>query len=126
MVAIYLWFNAVLYAAFAIWCLVSVEKTAATIGYVALNGSGRVEYMTVYSGLQFGLALFFALAAYKPVWQPAGLMLAVVMYTPLVLVRWFGIVQTPGLSKMTIPFALLETLTWLAALVLFWRTPSGV
>ncbi|MEO7806833.1 MAG: DUF4345 domain-containing protein, partial [Steroidobacteraceae bacterium] len=87
MAAIYLYTNAVLYAALALWVTASPWKTAEAVGYTQLSSGGHTEYLVVYGGLQFGLAAFFAWTAYTASLQRAGLMFALLLYVPIVLFR---------------------------------------
>lgn len=114
MLPIYLWFNAVLYAGFALWCTFAVTKTAAAIGYVGLNNGGRAEYMTVYGGLQLGLALFFAYCAYTPRLQGVGVVFGLCLYVPIVLWRMIGLAQNWPVGNNTLMVAGLEVfmLAW--------------
>jgi hypothetical protein len=61
----YLWFNAVIYLAFALWCTFSKEQTSLASGYLSLNNSGWSEYWVVYGGLQLGMAGFFCLPSHE-------------------------------------------------------------
>ena len=63
MTAIYLWFNAALYALFALWCTLRHEATARAVGFVLPEPSGHSEYLVVFGGLQVGLAMFYAYIA---------------------------------------------------------------
>lgn len=88
MTAAYLWINAVLYAVFGVMCALNPRGTAKALGYSLSTHGGLSEYLTVYGGLQFGLAAFFAWVAMRDDLHPAGLVLALALYTPIVLFRW--------------------------------------
>lgn len=62
-VKLYLWVNAVLYALFAILCSVKADATASFLGYHFSETAGKIEYLTVYGGLELGLAFFFVYSA---------------------------------------------------------------
>jgi hypothetical protein len=64
MLPFYLYLNSFLYLSFSIWCLVKFETTASFLGYDFVNNSGKVEYLTLYTGLQFGFAIFLGTCAY--------------------------------------------------------------
>lgn len=108
MLKIYLGFNAALYLVFALWCTFWASKTAAAQGFLALDGAGRAEYLTVYGGLQFGLALFFALLAWTPRWHEVGLLFALCIYLPIVLWRIAGLVAHWPVGSTTLAVAGLE------------------
>lgn len=112
----YLWLNAVLYAAFAIWCTIAPEKTAAGVGFTFRSGSGRSEFIAVYGGLEFGVALFFALCAIKPALTPAGVWFGLLFYAGIVAFRLLAFTTTP-LATIERPTYILATLE--AALLLW-------
>lgn len=58
-VKMYLWINAVLYAVFALWCSIKADATASFLGYQFSETAGKIEYLTVYGGLELGLSFFF-------------------------------------------------------------------
>lgn len=118
-IAIYLWFNAVLYAAFTIWCLLRPTATAAFSGLSLLNTSGRSEYFALYVGLEGAWALLFALCALKPEWQFAGMLNAVFIYAGLICGRWISILQKGVASSNTYYIAALEVGLGIWGILLF-------
>lgn len=89
MVVAYLLFNAVLYLALGVWCTVDPDGTSGSIGYALTNDSARSEYLTVYGGLEVGLALFFAVCARTPSLRRGGLALAFFSYAAIA--TWRGV-----------------------------------
>jgi len=87
MTAAYLWLNVVLYAVFSAWCTLKPTETARAIGYAALEGGGRSEYLVVYGGLQLGLAVAYAMFAMHPHWHRVGLLFSLATYAAIVLFR---------------------------------------
>ncbi|CAN5658223.1 membrane protein [soil metagenome] len=108
MTPLYLWFNAVMYAVFALWCALRLDSTSQNLGYTALSNSGRSEYFTVYGGLQWGLALVFAWLAFKPELHRTGLLVALALYAPLVLHRSISLVRFGPVETLTRAVAGLE------------------
>jgi hypothetical protein len=53
-----------LYAGLAAYCAAAPDKAATTVGLEPRGGSGRSEFLTVYGGLELGLALVFLLPAF--------------------------------------------------------------
>jgi hypothetical protein len=84
---IYLAVNAVIYLVFAVWCVIQPAQTSAFVGLQPVGGAGRSEFFAVYGGLEFGLAVIFALAAWRPGLQTAGLLVAACTYAGIVLFR---------------------------------------
>lgn len=84
---IYLAINAIIYLVFAVWCVIQPAQTSAFVGLQPVGGAGRSEFFAVYGGLEFGLAVIFALAAWRPGLQTAGLLVAACTYVGIVLFR---------------------------------------
>jgi hypothetical protein len=124
MVTIYLYVNAALYAIFAAWCTIMPDKTASALGLSFRSGSGRSEYITVYGGLEAGVALFFLFTAMRPQLREAGLLFAILFYACLVLWRIPTLLFIPGIQRTTYGFAAGELALLIAAVALrFLRTP---
>lgn len=120
MIKAYLFLNAALYAIFVVWCTVMPTATAKALGLSFNSGSGKSEYITVYGGLEFGVAVFFLLAAIKPELRSAGLLFAVLFYAGLVLWRIPTLILVPGIQRTTYLFAGFEFALLVAAVGLWW------
>ncbi|MBL8299831.1 MAG: DUF4345 domain-containing protein [Rhodanobacteraceae bacterium] len=121
MVIAYLLINAVLYAAFALASSLVPERIAAALGFT-LDAQGRVEFLTVYGGLELGLAAFYAWTVYAgPEPQRTGLVFSLFLYAGLVIYRLAGILRygVPGTTMLAV--AGLELFLLLAALALCLR-----
>jgi hypothetical protein len=119
MLQFYLWTNAALYALFAVWCTVSPQGTSQALGFAQLNSGGRSEYLVIYGGLQLGLAAFFGACAARAPWHETGLLLALLIYLPIVAFRWWTFVQHRPVPGLTLAVGVLETLLLLAAVALW-------
>lgn len=120
MVAAFLWINAVMYVGFAVWCTVLPTKTAGAIGFTFAKASAKSEYVTVYGGLEMGMALFFLFAALSPSLRTAGLLFALVLYGCLALWRIGTVLTMEGIG--TFPYVMLSievTFTLIAAALYF-------
>lgn len=87
MVIAYLAFNAVLYTLFAAWCALAPKQTSEFLGLTYSTPAGESEYLTVYGGLQAGLAVFFALATFLPEHRKSALLMSLALYGGLVALR---------------------------------------
>ncbi len=116
---VYLYVNAGLYAVFALWCTLAPERTATSLGYLSRSNDGKVEYLTVYGGLQWGLAILFATLATHRAPATLALAIAIGLYAPLAFYRWGAIARHRGVSGMILAVAVLETALFIAALVLW-------
>ena len=77
MTAFYLWLNTIAYALLGLWCALRLDTTSAKLGYASLTDSGRIEYFTVYGGLQWGLALAFGYLASRGDLHRVGVAVAI-------------------------------------------------
>ncbi len=108
MITVYLYLNAVLYFVFSIWCLFKFQGTANYLGYSFQNNSGRVEYLTIYTGLQMGFAAFLGLCAWHADLRLAGLIFCVALYTGIVITRISSALYFGNLTNATYYVGALE------------------
>jgi hypothetical protein len=115
MSAIYLYTNAVLYLLFALWCTFGMSRTAPAMGFTALTLGGRSEYLTIYGGLQVGLAIAFWLLARNASWHAAGILFAIALYAPIVLFRLISMAKYWPVEAVTVGTAVLEVVLLVVA-----------
>lgn len=101
MIAAYLYVNAFLYLLLAVWCIIKFEGTSNFLGFSFVNNSGKVEYLTIYTGLQAGLAVFLGLAGYYESMNLAGLIFCVSIYACIVVTRTGTALYYGNLTKAT-------------------------
>ncbi|MET0986598.1 MAG: DUF4345 domain-containing protein [Steroidobacteraceae bacterium] len=121
MIAAYLYVNAFLYALFAAWTTLSLEKTSNAMGYEWLSNGGRSEYLVVYGGMELGFAAFFAYAAWHAQWQRIGLIFALCLYAPIVLYRIVTVMKFWPVRALTLQVATVEVVLLIVAAMLFVR-----
>lgn len=119
MAKLYLYVNAALYVVFALLCTVRARSTADALGYALPRPEGVSEYLTVYGGLQWGLAVFFAWAAYTGN-ERAGVMLGLFLYAAIVLYRGVSLALLRPTGGMIYGVAGLEFALLLGALAIWW------
>ena len=118
--AIYLSVQVALYAGLAAWCTMDPGGTSRAIGFRLTNSSAKSEYITVYGGLELGMAVFFLLAALNPAWHRVGVVFALCLYGALASFRLGTLLLVPGVGALPkIMFGVEATMTVLAALLLF-------
>lgn len=110
----------VLYAFLAIWCSVSPAVTSRTVGFELPGDSGRSEFLTVYGGLEMGLALVFLAGAWLPQYARASLAACLLIHGCLAAFRTAGFMLYPAVSASTVKLAAGEWVLLLAAAVV-WR-----
>ena len=108
MIQIYLFINAVSYLGFSLWCLFRTDTTSKSLGYHFLNNSGKVEYLSIYTGMELGFAVFFALSAFFPAFRLGGLLFACCLYLGLMILRPISAVHYGNLSRITYIVGALE------------------
>ncbi|MBD3267566.1 hypothetical protein GF373_12935 [bacterium] len=69
------------------WCTLQPESTASFLGFTFASIEGKVEYITVYGGMELGFAVFFALTASLPSLRLPGLYFACCLYSGIFLFR---------------------------------------
>lgn len=94
-----------LYAGLAIWCTVSPEVTSEKVGFEIKPGSGQSEFVTVYGGLEMGLAIIFLLPLFRSDLLFSSLLACVVIHACLVIFRSFSFFLFTDISSMTYKLA---------------------
>ena len=121
MLQIYLLINSALYILLALWYLIKPTETANYLGYNFLNNSGKIEYLTVYVGLEMGFAAFLALAAFLPTIKLSGLIFCVCIYLGSMLIRTSSVLFYGNVSKVTYMVGGLEYILGIWGVVLLYK-----
>ncbi len=103
-----------LYLGLAIWCSFDPQTTSAKVGFELQPGSGESEFVTVYGGLELGMALIFFLPL---VWNEATRFSGVsclLIHACLVLFRTISFFNFAGIDSFTYRLAIGE---WVILLV---------
>ncbi|MFN9721479.1 MAG: hypothetical protein ACK58L_22500 [Planctomycetota bacterium] len=90
-----------LYLYLAIWCSVRPDSTSRLVGFELLPGSGQSEFLTVYGGLEFGMALFFLMPFVRPETTRYSLLCCLLIHASLVAFRSVGFVLYSNIQPMT-------------------------
>lgn len=117
----YLLTNAGLYFLFAVMCTLRHTQTAKGIGYTELNASGQSEYLVIYGGLQFGLALIYFFVARDAQLNRAAIAGSVLLYGPIVVYRLITLGIFRPTSVITQGTAALEVALLLWGLIIWKR-----
>lgn len=108
-----------LYLALATWCSISPGTTAPKVGFALQPGSGQSEFLTVYGGLEFGLALIFLVPLLKPDVTPFTLLSCLLIHGSLVLFRTAGFAMYSGIASTTYKLAIGEWLLFLSSAAIY-------
>lgn len=124
---IYLAVTALVYFSLAIWCTVSPAATSQKVGFQLKEGSGQSEFMTVFGGLEFGLALILLCSIFRAQTVTYGLIACVLIHGSLVLFRTISLFSFSGIEPMTYKLATGEWVIFILGLVILWlnRAPSA-
>jgi hypothetical protein len=110
-----------LYAGLAAWCTISPKITSNKVGFDLQPGSGESEFVTVYGGLEMGMALIFLLPLLSKDSTSFALLACLLMHLCLVVFRSYSFMVFSGIGRMTYQLAVGEWVILLLSLVLyFW------
>lgn len=121
MVKIYLLLNSFLYLLLSALCLLKPGISANFLGYSFLNNSGKVEYATIYIGLEFGFALFLGISAFYLNMALAGLIFCVCIYSGAMITRTSFALYYGNISKVTYMVGGLEYILGICGIILLLR-----
>jgi hypothetical protein len=111
----------VMYMGLAIWCSVQPNITAKKVGFEMIGGSGKSEFMTVYGGLEFGIAVLLLATLFRSETVTYGLWAAMLLHGSLVLFRTISFFAYSDIGSFTYRLAIGEWVIFLisAALLVF-------
>lgn len=111
---------ALLYGYLAIWCSVSPAITSSKVGLERIEDTGRSEFLTVYGGLEMGLALVFLLPWIAHQYTTGALLACALVHGSLVLFRSISFWLYPKVATMTYQLAAGEWVIFLLSLAVLW------
>ena len=115
---IYLVVVAALYIFLALWCTAQPETTSTKVGFELKGGSGQSEFMTVYGGLEFGMAIVFLLAIWPLGNVYFGVLACTVIHASLVVFRTISFFRFSDFDSFTYRLAAGEWVFMLIGIVL--------
>ena len=123
---IYLVIVALLYLGLALWCSFQPGVTSKKVGFELIGGSGKSEFLAVYGGLEFGLALVLLASVFKPETVGYGLIACVLIHASLVLFRSIGFFCFRDFDSMTYQLAIGEWVIMLLGIaIMFIRSKNN-
>jgi hypothetical protein len=114
----FLTFVGLVYLALAIWCTFDSETTSQKVGFALNGGSGQSEFVTVYGGLEFALALVLLMPW---VWNEStrfALVSCTLVHASLVIFRTFAYFRFEGIEPFTHRLAIGEWVILLASIAM--------
>ncbi|WP_298862971.1 DUF4345 family protein [uncultured Gimesia sp.] len=121
MTRIFLALMGILYVLLALWCAIAPESTSQSVGFTLQPGSGQSEFLTVYGGLELGLALVFLWPLLQRAVTQFSLGVCLMVHGSLVLFRTVGFFLFTGFESTTFYLAGGEWLIFLISLTLLYR-----
>ncbi len=116
---IYLAIVGVLYLALAIWCSVAPGMTSEKVGFTLNGPAGQSEFLTVYGGLEFGMAMMFLVPLLFDKATAFAMLSCVLIHVALVAFRSAGMFLYPGSLAETWKLATGEWAILIVGLVLW-------
>ena len=121
----YLGLVALLYFVLSIWCSVQPNVTSKKVGFDLNGGSGQSEFLAVYGGLEFGLALILAATIFRSETVNYGVWACVLVHASLVLFRTISLFAYSGIEPFTYKLAIGEWgIALLGIAILMWQSRS--
>jgi hypothetical protein len=122
----YLIVVAVLYMGLALWCTFQPSVTSEKVGFELKGGTGQSEFMTVYGGLEFGLALVLLAALFRPDTVAFGVLACTLIHGSLVVFRSISFFTFEGIGNFTYQLAIGEwIITLIGIAILYWQNRSA-
>ncbi|MCP4463122.1 MAG: hypothetical protein GY819_10045, partial [Planctomycetaceae bacterium] len=116
---------ALIYTALAIWCSLQPAITSEKVGFTLQGDSGKSEFMTVYGGLELGLALVLFACVFRPEFTIPGVLACVLIHGSLVVFRTISLVLYPAVEPLTWRLAAGEWGILLAGCAILWFSRSA-
>ena len=122
----YLVIVALLYLGLALWCSFQPNVTSEKVGFQLVGGSGKSEFLTVYGGLEFGLALVLLASLAKPETVGFGVIACVLIHASLVVFRSIGFFYFRDFESITYKLAIGEwVITLVGIAIIFVRSKNS-
>lgn len=116
---LYLALVGAIYLYLAIWCSLDPATTSKAVGFELVGPSGQGEFLTVYGGLEFGLALVFLLPLVDPQAQRFSIASCTLIHGSLVGFRTLSFLIYAAPERMTYQLAAGEWIIFLTSLGLW-------
>ncbi len=108
------------YLGLAAWCSLAPKTTSTKVGFELKGGTGQSEFLVVYGGLEFGMALVFFLPLWRSEMTGFALLSCLLIHASLVVFRTVSFFLFTDIQPTTYRLAIGEWLIFLLAAVLFY------
>ena len=114
-----------LYVGLAIWCSLDPKTTSNKVGFDLQPGSGQSEFVTVYGGLEMGLAIILLMPWFWPESTRFAVMSCLAVHACLVVFRSIAYLRFDGIGSFTHRLAIGEWVIMLASIVVLLTMKSS-
>jgi hypothetical protein len=114
-----------IYMALAFWCALDPATTSEKIGLKIEGGTGKSEFLTVYGGLEFGLALILLVPLVKPEFTQFALLSCLLVHGSLAVFRTIGFFAFEEIGGFTYRLAIGEWAIFLISVALWFWAKNG-
>ena len=111
----------IMYLFLGVWCAISPDKTSGIVGFELIGGSGKSEFITVYGGLEIGMAMILILPIIHQRFLEYSLLACLLIHVNLVLFRTLSFICYSEISSGTYKLAIGEWFIFLLSLILYWK-----
>ena len=119
---IVLWATAIIFIGYGLVCFFDPQIPAAYSGLGFTNADSRIETAAMYGGFQAGLGLFCLIAALRPEYSKAGLLLIICAIGGLAITRGISFALTSDpVTSYTYGALGFEALTAILAAIAFFK-----
>lgn len=118
----YLIIVGILYLYLAVWCSFDPAFTSKAVGFELIGASGQSEFLTVYGGLEFGIAMVFLMPLVDRQAIRFSLTACTLIHASLVGFRTLSLVMFAAPERMTYQLALGEWIIFLTSMALWFAT----
>lgn len=116
-----------MYLGLALWCTADPNTTSQKVGFELEKGSGQSEFVTVYGGLEFGIALILMMPLLVSDSTRFALLSCLLIHASLVLFRTISYFSFTDIGSFTHRLAAGEWIIFLASLAIwFWDKKPDV
>jgi hypothetical protein len=119
---IFLTLVGLLYLGLSGWCSFAPETTSQKVGFEVQPGSGQSEYLTIYGGLELGMAILFLLPLIRNDMLEYSLLACLILHGCLVAFRTASFFVFSDVGGLTINLAIGEWIILLASVAFCWWT----
>ena len=114
-----------MYIGLSLWCSFSPAVTSEKVGFELKGGTGQSEFLTVYGGLELGMALIFLLPLVRNDMLFSSLLACILIHACLVVFRTISFFLYSEIAPMTYQLAAGEWIILILGLICAYFVKAG-